>query len=129
MALIGNWTGKNLELGRRRMGAKLAKLGRMEMKLKRLIYRVSTKKLPSLFFGNNSLKSSPNFKTVLDLQFWPSRSLDIGVRTHQGSFSVFTFFKKLYRLSRFDHSSGLSKPQINISYYFLKYFPHKSPNF
>ena len=75
MALIGNWTGKNLELGRRRMGAKLAKLGRMEMKLKRLIYRVSTKKLPSLFFGNNSLKSSPNFKTVLDLQFWPSRSL------------------------------------------------------
>ena len=33
---------------------------------------------------------SEDFKTVLDFQFWPSRSWDIGVRTHQGSFSVFT---------------------------------------
>ena len=55
-------------------------------------YRVSTKKLPSLFFDNISIKSSPNskskvsfevFKTVLDFQFWPSRSWDIRVRTYQ----------------------------------------------
>ena len=48
--------------------------------------------------GRSVLKSacSEDFKTVLDFQFWPSRSLDIGVRTHQGSFSVFTFFARNY---------------------------------
>ena len=68
-------------------------------------YRVSTKKVPSFFLaitpsnlhqilkGRSVLKSacSEDFKTVLNFQFWPSRSWDIGVRTHQGSFSVFTF--------------------------------------
>ena len=74
-----------------------------------------------------------DFKTVLDFEFWPSRSWDIEVRTHQGSFPIFHFFawiyKKLFSFSSFDHSSWLSKSQFDISHYFLKYFPHKSPNF
>ena len=57
-----------------------------------------------------------DFKTVLDFQFWPSRSRDIGVRTHQGSFPIFHFFAWRYeKLSSFnssDHSKGLSKPSF-----------------
>ena len=46
--------------------------------------------------GRSVLKSarSEDFKTVLDFKFWPSRSSDIGVRRHQGSFSVFTIFAR-----------------------------------
>ena len=46
--------------------------------------------------GRSVLKSAPSedFKTVLDFQFSPSRSWDIGVRTHQRSFSLFTFFAR-----------------------------------
>ena len=46
--------------------------------------------------GRSVLKSarSEDFKTVLDFQFWPSRSWDIGDRRHQGSFSFFSFFAR-----------------------------------
>ena len=74
------------------------------------IHSVHKKKYPVCFLaitpsnlhqiqkGRSVLKSarSEDFKTVLDFQFWPSRSWDIGVRTHQGSFSVFTFFARNY---------------------------------
>ena len=59
---------------------------------------VTPSKLHQIQKGRSVLKSarSEDFKTVLDFQFWPSRSWDIGVRTHQGSFSVFTFFARNY---------------------------------
>ena len=74
------------------------------------IYTVSTKNYTVCFLAitpsnlhqiqkvRSVLKSArfEDFKTVLDFQFWPSRSWDIGVRTHQGSFLVFTFFARNY---------------------------------
>ena len=88
---------------------------------------ISPSNLNQIQKGRSVSKSAcpEDLKTVLDFQFWPSRSWDIGVRIHQGSFSVFTFFcKKLnrFRFSRFDHSSGLSKPQFDISHYFFVIF-------
>ena len=66
------------------------------------------------------------FKTVLTFDFWPSRSWDIGARTYQGSFLFFTWiWRRLFSFSICNHSSGLSKPQFDILYYFLWHCQHK----
>ena len=86
---------------------------------------ISPSNLHQIQKGRSVLKSarSEDFKTVLDFQFWPSRSWDIGVRIQQGvisNFSIFAWiYKKLSSFSSFDLSSGLSKPQFDISHYFL----------
>ena len=82
--------------------------------------------------GRSVLKSarSEDFKTVLDFQFWPSRSWDIGVRTHQGSFSVFTFFARNYT-----DSAGLitllDSHNLNLTYetIFFDIFHTNDPTF
>ena len=66
------------------------------------------------------------FKTALTFDFWQHGSWDIGAKTHQGSFLFFTWiWRRLFSFSICNHSSGLSKPQFDILYYFLWYCQHK----
>ena len=58
---------------------------------------ISPPNLLQMWKVRSVLKSagSQDFRTVLDFQFWPGRSWDIEARTHQGSFSFFTWIWKV----------------------------------
>ena len=73
---------------------------------------------------------SEDFKTVLDFDIWSSTSWDIKVRTHQGSFSFFTWIcKKLSNFISCNHCFGHSKPSFDILHYFIWYFHTNNPGF
>ena len=60
-------------------------------------WSISPSNLHQILKVRSVLKSadSENFKTVLDFEFWPTWSWDIGARTHQWSFSFLTWIWKV----------------------------------
>ena len=82
-----------------------------------LFLAISSSNLHEIQKVRSVLKSacSQLFKTVLTFEFWPSRSWDIGARTHQGSFSFCTFsinFIVLFYV--------ISKKSLFLAFFFVK---------